>query len=116
GGAAFRLHQRIVAPRFCWVDVKVSWRHIEVTCKHDRRSGFAQRGRSSPQPLKPLKLVVEFGTWLRIAVRRIDACNQHTLNRGLEITRLKILLVTRQLATGDEGLTDPRKNGNAVPG
>ena len=64
--------------------------------------------------LEPRQLVVELGTWLGIAIRRIEACHQDSIDRRLDVARLGIRIVARQRATNLHRLAAARKDRDAV--
>ena len=66
------------------------------------------------QPGKPAELVVELRPRLWIAIRRVQACNEHAADRGFEVPRLAIGGVARQHAAHLDRLVRAREDRNAV--
>ena len=115
-GAALRLHQRVVIPRFGRINVDFGPGDIVVAGETHRRFRAQQRTRMGLQALEPRELVVEFRAWLRIAVRQIDAGNDDAVHRGFDVARFRIGLVAGQRGSGHDRLRAARKDCDAVPG
>src|SRR3954454_15116384 len=96
GRTALRLDQGILVPRARRVDVDLIWRNVVVAGEHhgqillDQGSGMALEAR------EPVELVVEFRSRLRIAVRQVDAGDDDTAYRGLDVAGLVIGRLSRQ--------------------
>ena len=116
GGAAFRLHQRVVGVGFRRIDVELGRRDIVVTDEHDRRACLSQRSGVEAQPLVPGELVVEFRAGLRVAVGRIDAGDEDAVDGGLDVAGLDVGSVARQGGAGEDRLDTASDDGDAVPG
>lgn len=67
------------------------------------------------QPLEPAPLEVEIRSGSRIAVRQIQAGEQHAVDRGLDVAALRIVRLTRQSAPGFMDRADPAEDGDPVP-
>ncbi len=69
----------------------------------------------SDQSFEPGKLVVEFRSGLRIAVRQIDAADNNAINRSLDVTALLVRRISRKLVATDVDLMPAGQDGNAIP-
>jgi hypothetical protein len=58
------------------VDVELGRHNREIASQNDRNVLLLQAPRATDEALEPRKLVVEFGTRLRVAVRQVDAAAQ----------------------------------------
>src|SRR5215471_16701166 len=116
GGAAPGLDQRIVVPGSRLIDVEGGGSNIVVSGQYDRQILLEKFRRMPPQPFQPVQLVVEFRSGLGIAVRRIEARNDHAANGGFNVTRLTICRVAGQFGPDQDGIGFARQNGDAVPG
>src|SRR3954463_8794368 len=68
------------------------------------------------EPREPVELVVEFRSRLRIAVRQVDAGDDDTAYRGLDVAGFVIAGLSRQAIAGENGLGIAGQDGDAVPG
>ena len=67
------------------------------------------------QPLEPRELVVEFGSWLRVAIRQIETGDDDAVDRRFEIAALRIRDVAGQAAADFDRFCIPREDRHAVP-
>src|ERR1700687_1160108 len=84
-GAALRLDQGVVVVRARWINVARSRHDVVVARKHHRRARRVQALCMLVKALQPREFMVEFGARLWIAVGRIQAANQYSVDRSLEI-------------------------------
>ena len=68
------------------------------------------------QAVEPGQLVVEFRAWLRVAVRQIDAGDEHAPDGRLDIPALRIVGIAGEGLCGDDRRRPARQDGDAVPG
>ena len=86
--AGLRLHQRILGVRLGGIDVAVGRNDIVIPCQDDRHAGGIEIGGMRHKSLQPGELVVEFRPRLRIAVWPIERCDEHAVDRSLDIAAL----------------------------
>jgi hypothetical protein len=63
------------------------------------------------QPHQPAELVVELRSGCGIAVRRLEAADQHAAHGSLDVARLLVLVVTRQAPLRQNGFSVPGEDG-----
>jgi hypothetical protein len=61
------------------------------------------------------QLVFELWTRLWVAVRRIERCDQNTIDGGLDIPALGIFKISGERDVRNEGLAIARKDGDTIP-
>ena len=115
GGAAFRLHQRVLVVGVRVIDVERRRHHIVVAGEHDRHAFVEQRLRMPAQPFEPGELVGEFRPGLRIAVRRVEAADQDAADGRLDVAALRVLRVAGQLAARAHRRPAARQDRHPVP-
>ncbi len=113
-GAASRLDERVVIVGARRIDVGPGRHDVVVARQHDRRARRVQGSRVLDQTPQPRELGVEFRSRLRIAVGRVQASDQDAVDRGLEIARVGVLGVARQVASNGDGIGAAREDGDAV--
>src|SRR4029079_16321642 len=67
------------------------------------------------EPLEPAKLVIKFRAGCGVAVRQIEAANDHDADRRLDITALRIVRIAGKSATGLHGGAAASEDRHAVP-
>ena len=114
-GAAFRLDQRILGVGFRRIDIEVGRHDVVVAGEHDRHARAMELARMPREPREPGELVVEFRTGLRVAVRRVQGCDQHALHGRLDVAALRVGRIARQCGAGQHRLGAARQDRHAVP-
>ncbi len=67
------------------------------------------------QPLHPAQFVIELRAGRRIAVRQIQACEQHIVERGFDVAAVHVVGITGQHATHFDRSGAFREDGHAIP-
>ncbi len=96
GGAAFRLHQRVVGHRPSREDIVrvVARDHVPVARQHRRLLLGEQLQRVGAEAIHPGKLVGEFLGADRIAVRKIERADHHPVQHRLDIAAVGVVGIT----------------------
>ena len=115
GCAGCWLDQRVLRPGLRGIDVDLRGSDIEVASQDDRVCLPQQRCGMCRQTLEPSHLVVEPRTRLRIAVGQVEAADQDSVHRSLDVARLLILRIAGQRMAGQHRLATLPQDRHAVP-
>lgn len=115
GRPARRLKERVFLPGPAAVDVRLGRHDVIVARQNDRRIKVDQTPGVTVQAVEPGQLVIELGTGLRIAVRQVEAADQHPIDCGLDVSALFVGEVARQTSAGQDGRTAAAQDRHAVP-
>ena len=69
----------------------------------------------SRQALEPAQLVVELRAGRRVAVRQVEAADQHPVHRRLDVAAVGVVGIAGEAAAGLVRLGAARQDGDAVP-
>src|ERR1700751_2542242 len=67
------------------------------------------------QPLEPAELEAEFLALCWIAVRQVQAADKQAVDRGLDVSAVRVVLVARESAARLDQRLAARKNRDSVP-
>ena len=109
------MKQRILGVRLGRINITIGWDDVVVASQHYRNAGDKEIGSMRQEAIHPGDLVNGFRSW-RVAIRRVEGCNQHTVHRRLDIARLCIAGIAGQFRSRDDRFETTRQNGDAVPG
>src|SRR3984957_17544159 len=115
GLAHFRSEQRIVYPAFGFVDVEIGGDDVIVSGQHRGAATANQFGRVDGQTLEPAKFVIEFGTGGRVAVRKIEAADDETLDRSFDVAAMSVVRITREHPADFDRVCAASKDGDTIP-
>ena len=110
-----RAEQRIVAPALRRINVEIRRHDIEIADQRGGKIEGQKVGRVGLQPLEPTQLVVEFGTWRRIAVRQVEAADQDAVDGGLDIAAVAVVGIAGQAAARQDRGCIPGEDRDTVP-
>ena len=113
--ARLRLNQRVLRVGLAGVDVALRRHDIEVSGEHHRNVFGIELRCMRQQALHPGELVGKFRARLGIAVRRVERGHKHAVDRGLDVTAMRVGWVTGEPIARQDGLSVAGKDGNAVP-
>ena len=113
--AALRLEERILGVGLRRIDIAVGRYHVVVTRKHHGDARAIEFLGMPGEPLHPSKLVREFGTGLRVAVRRVERRDQHAAHGRLDIAALGLGAVARQLGARNDRLAAAGEDRDSIP-
>ena len=88
--AALGLQKGVMIPGLRVVNVEVCRHNVVISRQHDGRSGRVEFSGMGVQALEPSELVIEFGTGLRVSIRRVDRGDEHAVNGRLEVAALPV--------------------------
>ncbi|MCY1179295.1 hypothetical protein D9M73_196890 [compost metagenome] len=110
-----RLQQCVLQPGTRVIDVHVGGHDIEIPCQQRGVATSIEAARMLDQAFEPVQLVIELGPGLRVAVRQVEASDQHPVCRSFQIAALAVLFQAGQAAANLERIAAPHQNGHAVP-
>src|SRR5688572_19928088 len=113
--AGFGLEEGVVAPGAGIVNVEIGGDDVVVAGEDDGLAGGGEGFGVLDEAFEPGKFVFEFRAGLRIPVGEIKAADENAVDRGLNVTTVRILVAARKLAAGFDGLRAAREDGDAVP-
>src|ERR1700733_8191185 len=93
GGTAGGLNQRVLVPRLRRIDVTISRNDVIISREHDGHSRGQKLRGVGRQSAKPSELVVKFWTWLRIAVGRVERCDNNPIHCRFDVSALRVCSV-----------------------
>ena len=88
--------QRVIDPAFGRVDVEIGGHDVVIAGEHDRLAGREQAPGMVRQPVEPAQLVIELRSRRGIAVRQIQASDDHAVDRRLDVAAVRVVGVARQ--------------------
>src|ERR1700730_2884719 len=114
GRSCLRPEQRIVHPTLGLVDVYVRGHHVVIAGENRRGISSHELGGTEGQTLEPSQLVIEFGSWRRIAVGKIKTPDHERADACLDVAAVEVIGVARQSALGFDWITSSGKDRHAV--
>jgi hypothetical protein len=81
------------------INIEFGGHHVEIAGKHDGHTGREKlRGAVRGQSIEPAQLVIEPRAGGRIAVGQIQAPDQYSVDRRLDVAAVRIIWIPRQAA------------------
>ena len=102
-------------PALRLVDVDLGRHDVEVAGQDDGPLELHQLGGVRRQALEPAQLVVELRAGRRVAVRQVQAADQHAADVGFDVAAVHVLRIAGQAAARLHGLSAAAQDGDAVP-
>jgi hypothetical protein len=93
--ADFGAEKRIVEPAFRLVDTQLGGHDVVVASQHDGHIELEQCCRVGCQALEPAQLVVELRPGCRIAIGKVEAPDEHAVDRRFNIAAVDVRRVAR---------------------
>src|SRR5712691_550862 len=85
--------ERIIKPALWLIDVKIGRHNIVVASENDGRGRGEQRVSMLGQAREPTKFVIELRAGRWIAVRKVEAADQHAIDRRLDVTAMCVVWI-----------------------
>jgi TolA-binding protein len=99
--------QRVVAPACGIIDVQIRRVHVEVAHQHDGYVQLKQFRRVAIQAPEPAEFIVELRAGRWVAIRQMQASDQHAVDGRLYIAALIVVGVARKAAPDRALLLNP---------
>ena len=77
------------------INIEFGGHHIEIAGEHDRHTGREELRGVRGQSIEPAQLVIEPRAGGRIAVGQIQATDQYSVDRRLDVAAVRIIWIAR---------------------
>ena len=114
--AALGLEQSVFNPGARVVNIKIGRDDVEISGQGHGVSRLTEGIGVGNQAAEPFQFVIKLRAGLRISIGQVEAADEHSIDRRLQIAAVGIGFVARQTPSGLNGIGASGQNRHAVPG